>query len=137
MKFQAAAHGARWRVLDGNLFALFGDFVDAVADVGDIELKIKVAWLGLPECQSRRQVCCKMLRQTRAVFDDRPAAVAHRAPRPKSPPLVVIKNLRCPCVRLIKSRNDSLACDQQYVAGESSGNWAVKISFRQRILESR
>jgi hypothetical protein len=37
MKFQAAAHRAGWCVLDGNLFALFGDFVDAVADVGDVE----------------------------------------------------------------------------------------------------
>src|SRR5260370_33450000 len=78
-----------------------------------------------------------MLREARPVFDDRPAAVAHRASRPKSPPPVVIKNLRCSRVRLVKGGNDSLACNQQYVAGESSGNRAVKISFRQRILESR
>jgi len=61
MKFQAAAHRAGRCVLDGNLFALFGDFVDAVADVSDVDLKVKVARLGLPQRQSRRQVrrkCC-------------------------------------------------------------------------------
>src|SRR5207302_9363894 len=91
----------------------------------------------LPQRQSRRQACRKGLRAARTVFDDCAPAVTHRASRPKSPPLVVIKNLRCACVRLIKGRNDSLACDQQCIAGESSGDRAVKISFRQRILQSR
>src|SRR5260370_13134610 len=92
---------------------------------------------GLPERQAGREVRRKVLREARPVFDDRAAAVAHRASRPKSPPPVVIKNLRRPRVRLVKSGNDSLACDQQDVAGETSGNWAVKVSFRQRVLDSR
>src|SRR5260370_38042130 len=78
-----------------------------------------------------------MCREARTVFHDRAAAVAHRTSRQKSPPPVVIKNLRRSRVRLVKSGNDSLACGQQYVAGESSGIWAVKVSFRQRVLESR
>src|SRR5947207_3452663 len=76
-----------------------------------------------------------MLRQARPMFDDSAAAVAHRAPRPESAPAVVIKNLRRARVRLIKSGNNSFARDERLIAREASRNWAIEISFCQRILQ--
>src|SRR2546427_1578692 len=40
MKLQTSANGARRGVLDRDFFALFGDLVDAVGDVGHVELQI-------------------------------------------------------------------------------------------------
>src|SRR5947208_16655258 len=48
MKLQTSANGARRGVLEGYLFALFGDLVDAVGDVGHIEFQVEPPRLGLP-----------------------------------------------------------------------------------------
>src|SRR5437870_1677672 len=52
MKLQTSANGARRGVLEGYLFALFGDLVGAVGDVGHIEFQVEPPRLGLPQIYS-------------------------------------------------------------------------------------
>src|SRR5438132_9952975 len=77
-----------------------------------------------------------MLRQARPMFDDGAAAVAHRAPRPETAPAIAIKNLPRSGVRLIKRRNNFFARNERLIAREASRNWAIEISFCQRILKA-
>src|SRR4051812_18738596 len=62
MKFQRSSHCSRWGVLEGNLFALFGDLVDAVGDVCDVEFEVEAARFGVPDGQPRREIAGEMLR---------------------------------------------------------------------------
>src|SRR5215475_231974 len=93
VKLQRPTNRPRGRVLDRNLFALFRDLVNAVRYVGDVELEIQLAGLRTPRRQPRRQVASKVLRQARAVFHDRSAAVAERRSAPEPAPAVVIEKL--------------------------------------------
>src|SRR2546421_12109021 len=77
-----------------------------------------------------------MLRQARSVFDDGAAVVAHRASRPETAPAVAIKNLPRSGVRLIKRGNNFFAHDERLITRETSRNWAIEISFCQRVLKA-
>src|SRR5437762_10108188 len=77
-----------------------------------------------------------MLRQARPMFDDRAAAVAHRASRPETAPAIAIKNLPRSGVRLIKRRNNFFARNERLIARESSRDGAVEMRFCQRILKA-
>src|ERR1700687_5783836 len=137
MELEAAADGAGGGVLNGDFFALFGDLVDAVADVGDVEFEIEVARLSLPEGEARGEVGGEMLRQARTVFDDGAAAVAHGAASPKTAPAIAIKNLRRAGVGLVESRNDALSLTERLVAGEASGDGTVENCPGGGVLEAR
>ena len=116
--------------MNGDLFTLFGDLINAVENVGDVELKIKTAWFGSPECKSRGKIGGEVLGQARAVLDDGAASVPHRTAHPETTPAVVIENLRRAGVSLIKCRDDALARHQRLIAGKSSSDRTVKVGFR-------
>ena len=48
MKLQTPANSARRGVLDGDFFALFGNLINAVGDIGHVEFQIKPPRLGVP-----------------------------------------------------------------------------------------
>src|SRR5438445_4904343 len=48
MKLQTPANSARRGVLDGDFFALFGNLINAVGDIGHVEFQIKPPRPGVP-----------------------------------------------------------------------------------------
>src|SRR5689334_8464600 len=134
MQFQAAAHGAGGRVLNGDLLRLFGDLIDAVAYVRDVELQVKIAGLGTPEIDSGSEVGGEMLWQPWTIFDDGAAAIAHRAASPEAAPPIAIENLRGTSMRLIEGGGDALAGNKRFVASEPAGDGAFEIDPCRSVL---
>src|SRR3954462_7216583 len=130
MKFQRSPYCSRWGVLDGNLFALFGDLVNAIGNVCDVEFEVEAARFGVPDSQPRGEIAGEMLLEPRTVFHDRSAAVAHGCSAPESTPAIVIEKLRRTCVRLVKGRDDPLACHQGFVSGKAASDRPVEICPR-------
>src|SRR5438270_10803419 len=125
MEFQTAPDRTRRRILDRNLFAFLGNLVDAVGEIGNVELKIEPARLGFPQSHTGGHVGRQVLGQASTVFNDRPAPVAHRASRPETPPATVIEELRRSGVCLVKSRYDPFSRDQRFGGGKTTGDRTV------------
>src|SRR5207245_10716711 len=70
------------------------------------------------------------------VFDDRSATVAQRRASPESAPAIVVENLCRASVSLVERRNDALPRDQRLVSSKTSGDRAVEVCLRERVLEA-
>src|SRR4029077_20864168 len=123
-------------VLDGYLFALFCDLVNAVGDVSHVELEVEAARLGVPQRHARGQVAGEVLRQARAVLDDCAAAIAQRASRPETAPAVAIENLRGTGVSLVEGWDNALARDQWLIASKAAGDGSIEIRARECVLKA-
>src|SRR5581483_11102283 len=135
MEFQASAHRTRRRILDRNLLTLFGDLVNAVGDICDVELQVDPAGFCIPHCHAGRKVSSEVLRQTGTVFHDCAAAIAHCRSSPETSPLIVVEELRRSGVGLIKRRDDALARIERLVSDKPAGVRAIEVSARQSVLE--
>src|SRR5437870_13122255 len=77
-----------------------------------------------------------MLGQAGSVFDDRSAAITQSRAGPESAPAIVVENLCRASVSLVERRNDALPRDQRLVSSKTSGDRAVEVCLRVRVLEA-
>src|SRR5215467_14605170 len=108
MEFQAATERSRGGELHWNLFALLGDAVAIISDVGSIEFNIQPARLSLPHVESGSKVGGEVLIQARSMLNDGAAAVAQCGSHPRVSPAAAIEEIRGGSVRLVKGGLNAL-----------------------------
>ena len=56
--------------MNWDLLALLGNLINAVGNIGDVELKIEAAWFGVPKGESSGKIRGEVLWQAWAVLND-------------------------------------------------------------------
>src|SRR5579859_5788319 len=137
VKLKAAAQRARRGKLHRNFFALFGDLVAVVSEVGGVQLQIEAAGFHVPHGEARRKIGCEMLIQTRAALHDCSAAVAQRGTDPGISPATAVEQIGGAGVGLVKGGLNTLAGIERLVAGEAACYRAIEKGARQCVLQAR